>query len=118
MTKRNSYRSKDIPSQLIDAKRLAKIIEKNFVEISPRMEQDVADFWGGHNKSLEDSLRSIRRYARTEQRKVPVEMGPELLAALKLVLARDTGNPGHDWTTCEEPSCVIARNAIAKAEGR
>lgn len=47
-----------------------------------------------------------------------IAAAPDLLRALRMVVTRDTGNPDHDWTTCGEPSCIFARAAIAKAEGR
>lgn len=47
-----------------------------------------------------------------------ISAAPDLLAALHLVLASTLMEAdGHDWRTCDQPSCKIARAAIAKAEG-
>lgn len=35
---------------------------------------------------------------------------PEIIANV----ARGTGDPDHDWTTCAEPSCVMARAALSE----
>jgi hypothetical protein len=48
-----------------------------------------------------------------------VVVAPELLFALTMVLSNSLlETNGHDWRTCDELSCRLARAAIARAEGR
>lgn len=43
---------------------------------------------------------------------------PDLLVALEMVLASIYLDvDGHQWRTCNQPSCVMARAAIIKAKG-
>jgi hypothetical protein len=39
-----------------------------------------------------------------------------LVNALKMNLMKDTINDEHDWQTCNQPSCVIGRKALAAYE--
>lgn len=46
-----------------------------------------------------------------------ISAAPDLLIALKMLLNSNLINKGdHEWTTCNQPSCIIARTALNKAE--
>lgn len=34
--------------------------------------------------------------------------------ALRSALSRETGDPEHDYTTCQQPTCVMGRAALAR----
>lgn len=49
-----------------------------------------------------------------------LERAHELLTlartAIVLSASKDTGDPDHDWTTCEQPSCSMARSVVAEID--
>lgn len=76
------------------------------------------DLWSGNNAVLSSWGHDAWGLTVKRADALLIAAAPDLLQALKMVLANDMLSDGsHDWRTCDQPSCLMARLAIEKAEG-
>jgi hypothetical protein len=52
-------------------------------------------------------------YDKCDELNEALAIGEELKTALIMAVSRTTEDPDHDWNTCNQPSCIMARKALA-----